>query len=429
MQSSSLGRISQSSLPGAPTIGFISPIVWQIPSGLQNLTSMCKLDVSFNDLQGECKKEKKGNLSKTLVITLTSISAVVFSVSVLAVIVLICKKLRKRHESQLISTTEERYERVSYHALSNGTNGFSEDNLLGQGSYGMVYKCTLHDQGTTVAVKVFNIEQSGTFRSFVAECEALRRVHHRCLVKIITCCSSINHRGQEFKALVFELMPKGSLNGWLHAESDTLTPTDTLSLEQRLHIAVDIMDALDYLDNHCQPSIIHCDLKPSNIFLAEDMKSASKTQQNSNSTTGIRGTIGYVAPEYGEGSSVSTQGDVYSLGILLLEMFTGRSPTDEIFNDSLDLHKFSENALPERIWDIVDPTIWMHTDAYNSTIRSGIKNCLVSVVSLGISCSKKQPRERIPIQDAAIEMHAIRDSYLKFARSLLVEHGIYGSIK
>jgi serine/threonine protein kinase len=127
--------------------------------------------------------------------------------------------------------------------------------------------------------------------------------------------------------------------------------------------------------------------------------------------------------EYGDGSSVSTQGDVYSLGILVLEMFTGRSPTEEIFNDSLDLHKFSENALPERIWDVVDPTIWLHTDAYNSTIRSGLKNCLISVVSLGISCSKKQPRERIPIQDAAIEMHTIRDLYVKFARSLLVDHG------
>lgn len=118
---------------------------------------------------------------------------------------------------------------------------------------------------------MFNTQQSGTSRSFVAECEALRRARPRCLIKIITCCSSINHQGQEFKALVFELMPNGSLNGWLHPESDTLTPTNTLSLEQRLHIAVDILDALDYLHNHCQPSIIHCDLKPSNIFLAEDM--------------------------------------------------------------------------------------------------------------------------------------------------------------
>jgi serine/threonine protein kinase len=117
-----------------------------------------------------------------------------------------------------------------------------------------------------------------------------------------------------------------------------------------------------------------------------------------------------------------TQGDFYSLGILLLDVFTGRSPTDQMFSDSLDLHKFSENALPERIWEIVDPTIWMHIDANNRAIRSRIRNCLVSVVALGISCSKKQPRERIPIQDAAIEMHAVRDLYLKFARSHLVDH-------
>jgi serine/threonine protein kinase len=255
-------------------------------------------------------EKKKKNLLKPLVITLTSISAVIFSVSAVALIVLIRKKLRKRHESQLISTIEERYGRVSYHALSDGTNGFSEANFLGQGSYGMVYKCILHDQGTTVAVKVFNTQQSGTTRSFVAECEALRRVRHRCLVKVITCCSSIDYQGQEFKALVFEFMPNGSLNNWLHPESDTPARTNSLSLEQRLHIAVDIMDALDYLHNHCQPPIIHCDIKPSNILLAEDMsarvgdfgiskilpESASKTLQSSNSIAGIRGTIGYVAP-------------------------------------------------------------------------------------------------------------------------------------
>ncbi|OEL33279.1 putative LRR receptor-like serine/threonine-protein kinase [Dichanthelium oligosanthes] len=475
-----MNKISGSILDALCTIGGLQELYLAhnnfsglIPTCLQNLASLSKLDLSFNNLQGEVPKrgvfangmnlsidgndelcggtpqfhlapcstfaaeKKKKHLSNPLMITLISISALVFSVSVVVPIQLIHKKLRKRRESQLISTTEERYERVSYYALSNGTNGFSEANLLGQGSYGMVYKCTLHEQGATVAVKVFSTQQSRTSRSFVAECEALRRVRHRCLIKIITCCSSINHQGQEFKALVFEFMPNGSLNGWLHPESGTLAQSNTLSLEQRIHIAVDIIDALDYLHNHCQPSIIHCDLKPSNILLTEDMsarvgdfgisrilpESASNTLQNSNSTTGIRGTVGYIAPEYGEGSSVSTQGDVYSLGILLLEMFTGRSPTDDMFNDSLDLHKFSENALPEKIWDIIDPTVWMHTDAYNSTIRSGIQNCLVSVVSLGVSCSKKQPKDRIPIKDAAIEMHAIRDSYLKFAKSLLVEHG------
>ena len=66
-------------------------------------------------------------------------------------------------------------------------------------------------------------------------------------------------------------MPNGSLNGWLHPESDTPAQTNTLSLEQRLDIAVDIVDALYYLHNHCEPPIVHCDLKPSNILLAEDM--------------------------------------------------------------------------------------------------------------------------------------------------------------
>jgi len=159
-------------------------------------------------------------------------------------------------------------------------------------------------------VKVFNPEQHGSTRSFTVECEALRRVRHRCLIKIITCCSSINHRGQEFKAFVFEFMPNGSLNDWLHPKSDMLTPRNTLSREQRLNIATNIMDALDYLHYHCELPIAHCDLKPSNILLAEDMSArvgdfgicrihperASKTLQNSNSTTGIRGSIGNVAP-------------------------------------------------------------------------------------------------------------------------------------
>ncbi|XP_062185907.1 receptor kinase-like protein Xa21 [Phragmites australis] len=450
-----------------------------IPTILQNLTSLSELDLSFNNLQGEVpkegifrnlanfsitgnnelcggipqlhlapchtnsvKKNRKGRL-KSLTVALATIGALLFLAFVIVLIQLNCKKLKRRQKSPFLPPViEEHYGRISYHTLANGTNGFSEANLLGEGSFGAVYKCTLQDEGIIAAVKVFNLEQSGSTRSFVAECEALRRMRHRCLIKIITCCSSINHQGQEFKALVFEFMPNGSLNDWLHPKFDMPTLSNTLSLAQRLDIAVDIMDAFEYLHNHCEPPIIHCDIKPSNILLAEDMsarvgdfgisrilpESATKALQNSNSTIGIRGSIGYVAPEYGEGSSVSTLGDVYSLGILLLEMFTGRSPTDDTFRDSLDLHKFSEHALPERIWEIADTTMWLHTGAFNSTTRCRIENCLVSVIALGVSCSKKQPRERTLIQDAATEMHAIRDSYLNLARSLMVEHGVDNSV-
>jgi serine/threonine protein kinase len=105
-------------------------------------------------------------------------------------------------------------------------------------------------------------------------------------------------------------MPNGSLEDWLHPKFGMRTPNNTLNLAQRLDIAVDVMDALDYLHNHCHPPIIHCDIKPSNILLAEDMSArvgdfglsrilaecASQTIQNSNSMFGIRGSVGYVAP-------------------------------------------------------------------------------------------------------------------------------------
>jgi len=84
-----------------------------------------------------------------------------------------------------------------------------------------------------------------------------------------------------------------------------------------------------------------------------------------------------------------------------LRCFTGRSPTHDMFADSLDLHKFSEDALPDRIWEIADATMWLHTDIHHNDRRSRIENCLVSVIALGISCSKKQIRERTPVQDAA----------------------------
>ncbi|CAL4911034.1 unnamed protein product [Urochloa decumbens] len=435
-----------------------------IPTLLQNLTSLIALNLSFNNLQGEVPKEgifryvtnfsitgnselcggipqlnlapcstvsvmnnRKGRL-QSIKIAMPIIGALLL-LGIIVVLFHLTNKTRRLKRLFLSPITEKHHERISYSALADGTDGFSEANLLGKGSFGAVYKCTFQDKGTIVAVKVFNLEQSGSTRSFVAECEALSRVRHRCLIKIITCCSSINHQGQEFKALIFEFMPNGSLNDWLHPKSDQPTLRNTLSLERRLDIAIDIMDALDYLHNHCQPPIIHCDLKPSNILLAEDMSArvgdfgisrilpecASKSIKNSNSTIGIRGSIGYVAPEYGEGSMVSTISDVYSLGILLLEMFTGRSPTDEMFGDTMDLHTYVEHALSDRILDIVDSTIWLHVESTDNILRSRIKDCLVSAFRLAISCSKQHPRDRMIMRDAAVEMHTIRDSYHMFS--------------
>jgi LRR receptor-like serine/threonine-protein kinase FLS2 len=181
---------------------------------------------------------------------------------------------------------------ISYHELCQGTNNFCESNLLGVGGFGSVYKGVLFD-GTIVAIKVLNLQLSSAFKSFDAECKILRTIRHRNLVKIISTCSN-----PEFKALVLQYMSNGSLESWLYSYNYCL------SLLQRINIMVDVASALDYLHNDLSESVVHCDLKPTNILLNEDMVAhvgdfgiAKILVENKDATqTKTLGTLGYIAP-------------------------------------------------------------------------------------------------------------------------------------
>ncbi|KAL4594315.1 hypothetical protein ACB092_12G011600 [Castanea dentata] len=198
---------------------------------------------------------------------------------------------------------------VTYKELYKATSGFSSNNLIGSGSFGSVYKGDLDGNGTLVAIKVLNLQQKGASKSFMAECNTLRNIRHRNLVKIITCCSHMDHRGNEFKALVFKFMTNGSLDVWLHPGLDNENQSRNLSFLQRLNVAIDVATAINYLHNHSVLPIIHCDLKPSNILLDNDMVAHisdfglarfGSTIEDSclkeTITTGLEGSIGFVAP-------------------------------------------------------------------------------------------------------------------------------------
>ncbi|KAL7182352.1 hypothetical protein ACSBR1_041121 [Camellia fascicularis] len=155
--------------------------------------------------------------------------------------------------------------------LFQATNGFSAPHLIGKGGYGSVYKGFLNSSEQIVSVKVLNLHEHGANKSFVAECEALKNIHPRNLVKIITSCSTIDFRGNDFKELVFEFIENGSLESWLHSSLLEQQEPKKLNFVKRLNIAIDVASAMDYLHNHCEMNFIHCNLKSSNILLDGDL--------------------------------------------------------------------------------------------------------------------------------------------------------------
>ncbi|KAJ0558558.1 putative protein kinase RLK-Pelle-LRR-XII-1 family [Helianthus annuus] len=311
------------------------------------------------------------------------------------------KKKSKAQPPQ--SSRNERFLKVSYNQLLKATDGFSEANLIGQGGYSFVYKGILDvANNRVVAVKVLHLQNEGAHRSFMRECEAWRSIRHRNLLKIITSCSSVDHQGNDFKALVYEFMPNGSLHDRLHSS----TGTSRLDLLQRISILMDVAVAVNYLHSHCLETIVHGDLKPSNILLDEDMVAHVGDfglarflgrGSNQNNSTGVKGTVGYAPPEYGLGSEMTSNGDVYSFGILLLEVMTGKKPTDDIFNEDLSLHKFASTSFPDQVIDIIDSSVIVEQSTEAKAKK--MEECLISVIQIGVSCSMDSPPQRMSIED------------------------------
>lgn len=206
-----------------------------------------------------------------------------------------------------------------YRDLAKATGNFTT--LLGQGAFGPVYKAQM-STGEIFAVKVLATNSKQGEKEFQTEVLLLGRLHHRNLVNLVGYCSE---KGQHM--LIYEYMTNGSLASHLYSEKH-----EALSWDCRINIALDVARGLEYLHDGAVPPVVHRDVKSSNILLDHSMRARvadfglSREEMVSRHASDIRGTFGYLDPEYVSSRSFTKKSDVYSFGVLLFELVTGRNP-------------------------------------------------------------------------------------------------------
>ncbi|KMZ71907.1 putative Protein kinase [Zostera marina] len=324
----------------------------KIPHFLSDLESLKFLDVSRNNLNGDIPEglkikiedgflnirfEGNPNLYKksnkiVIIIPIVVITLVIIAITV--IVVVIWKRKRKLYGRKRIIESKGRgsfrlpsfssnNKILTYIDLINITNDF--DKIIGQGGFGTVYHGTMNN-GIQVAVKHLSVASSQGSKEFQMEAHLLTTIHHKNIVPLVGYCNEKDHL-----ALVYEYMVGGNLKDHLSGSISSLTK---ICWRDRLRIALEVAEGLDYLHRGCKTTIIHRDIKTSNILLSEKLEAMiadfglCKIFENNDAmthmSTNVLGTPGYLDPEYRKTHKLKEKSDVYSFGIVLLELITGK---------------------------------------------------------------------------------------------------------
>ncbi|XAR55804.1 Non-specific serine/threonine protein kinase, partial [Bertholletia excelsa] len=291
-------------------------------------------------------------------------------------------------ESSKIFTAEE---------LEKATNNYADDRILGTGGYGVVYKGVL-SENQVVAIKKSRIMDETQIEHFINEVVILTQVNHRNVVKLLGCCLET-----EVPLLVYEYVSNGTLFHHLHKGGDSW-----LSWDNRLRIAAEAAGALAYLHSAASMPIIHRDVKSANILLDNNYTAkisdfgASRLipLDQTQVTTLVQGTFGYLDPEYLHTSQLTEKSDVYSFGVVLAELLTGNrplSPERPEEERNLAIH-FITSVKENRLFQILEPRL----------VREGTLEQLQAAAELVRRCLRIAGEDRPTMKEVAIELESLR---------------------
>ncbi|XP_008780630.2 receptor-like protein kinase HSL1 [Phoenix dactylifera] len=284
-------------------------------------------------------------------------------------------------------------------------SGLTEDNLIGSGGGGKVYRIVLEDHvAQIVAVKkIWNTRKLDSLleKEFQAEVQILGSIRHANIVKLLCCLWSI-----DTKLLVYEYMENGSLELWLHKKWRVGEQTEEMNSDHvpldwstRLRIAVDVARGLCYMHHGCSPPIVHRDVKSSNILLDSEFRAKIADfglarmlvkPGEPNTVSAVAGTFGYMAPECACSRKVNEKMDVYSFGVILLELTTGRKARDGGEHDNLAGWAWRCLQKDNKVIDAIDQDIKDPTYIEESAL----------IFKLGVMCTSPLPSSRPTMNDA-----------------------------
>ncbi|CAN1344964.1 Systemin receptor SR160 [Linum perenne] len=301
---------------------------------------------------------------KTTPLAASIAMGLVVSIFLVLAVFLFAMELRKRQKKKKDSNSTSAIDVFmenndpSHSDLLEATNGFHDDSLIGSGGFGDVYKARLKDGNVVAIKKLIHVSGQGD-REFTAEMETIGKIKHRNLVPLLGYCKV----GEE-RLLVYEYMKYGSLEDVLH--DHRRRDGKILDWNTRRKIAIGAARGLAFLHHNCIPHIIHRDMKSSNVLLDENLEARvsdfgmarmMSVMDTHLSVSTLAGTPGYVPPEYYQSFRCSVKGDVYSYGVVLLELLTGKRPTDsEDFGDN-NLVGWVKQHAKMKITDVFDPEL------------------------------------------------------------------------